>query len=198
MKRPVLLLILAIGLIPFWTGADDVSTVTAIKGARIVPVVGEDIPEGTIIIRGNRVEAIGRDIPIPPGARIIDASGLSAYPGMIDGWSSLGLSEIGSIAATIDSGQAGATPSRRAIVARAASASLRWRAMMEGQPPGTASASVRRAMGIESHAVGSKVPVQSNSSRNRERPGYSWLRPWLTTSGVVASRRSASCPKTRR
>lgn len=102
MKKPVLFLILVIGLTALWGGADDVTTVTAIKGARIVPVVGEDIPEGTIIIRGSRVEAIGRDIPIPPGARVIDASGLLAYPGMIDGWSSLGLTEIGSIAAATD------------------------------------------------------------------------------------------------
>jgi imidazolonepropionase-like amidohydrolase len=102
MKKPVLFFILATGLIPLWGSADDVTAVTAIKGARIIPVVGEDISDGTIIIRGSRIEAVGRDVPIPPGAKVIDASGLSAYPGMIDGWSSLGLTEIGSVAASSD------------------------------------------------------------------------------------------------
>ncbi|MBM3284687.1 MAG: amidohydrolase family protein, partial [Candidatus Aminicenantes bacterium] len=43
-----------------------------------------------------------RDIPVPAGARIVDGSGLYAYPGMIDSYAFLGLSEISSIAATID------------------------------------------------------------------------------------------------
>ncbi|MGQ9672426.1 MAG: amidohydrolase family protein [Candidatus Aminicenantales bacterium] len=73
-----------------------------IKGAYLIPVVGDDIPGGTIIIKGKKIEAIGRDIPLPPGAKIIDASGLYAYPGMIDSYSFLGLSEISSVAATVD------------------------------------------------------------------------------------------------
>jgi len=83
-------------------GAEDEAAYMAIKGARIIPVVGEDIPDGTILIKGSRIEALGKDIPIPPGTKIVDASGLYAYPGMIDGYCYLGLSEIVSIAATND------------------------------------------------------------------------------------------------
>jgi imidazolonepropionase-like amidohydrolase len=99
MKNLALSLIMAIGLPALWGSSDDL---TVIKGARIFPVVGDEIPNGTIIIKGSLVESIGRDIPIPAGAKVIDASGLSAYPGMIDGWSTLGLTEIGSIAAATD------------------------------------------------------------------------------------------------
>lgn len=79
----------------------------AIQGATIIPVVGEDIPNGTILIKGALIEAVGKDITIPPGAKVIDAGGLYAYPGLIDGYSQLGLHEIGSIPATLDSNETG-------------------------------------------------------------------------------------------
>lgn len=74
----------------------------AIINVKIIPVVGNDIDRGTIIIRGEKIEDIGANISIPSGAKIIDGQGLIAYPGMIDAYSQLGLSEIGSIQATID------------------------------------------------------------------------------------------------
>jgi imidazolonepropionase-like amidohydrolase len=103
MKKRILFFSLIIGLtVSAFFGTEEATTYIAIKGAHIIPVVGEDIPEGTILINGNRIEGLGKDIPIPPGAKIVDASGLYAYPGMIDGYCYLGLSEIGSIAATND------------------------------------------------------------------------------------------------
>jgi len=74
----------------------------AIKGANIIPVIGDDITDGIILIKDGKIEAVGKNITIPEGARVIDAKGLFAYPGMIDGLCSLALSEIGSLRATID------------------------------------------------------------------------------------------------
>ena len=103
MKKRILFLSIILSLtVSFFFGAEEAATYTAIKGAHIIPVVGEDVPDGTILIKGNRIEALGKDIPIPSGAKIVDASGLFAYPGMIDGYCYLGLSEIGAIAATND------------------------------------------------------------------------------------------------
>lgn len=76
--------------------------VVAITNVKIIPVVGNDIEKGTIVVRGERIEDIGINPSIPAGAKIIDGQGLIAYPGMIDGLSQLGLYEIGSIQATID------------------------------------------------------------------------------------------------
>ena len=78
-----------------------------LKGARIVPVVGEDIPEGTIVIRNGKIEAVGKDVPVPPGAQVVDVRGLIAYPGMIDAYSSLGLQEISGVSATVDNRETG-------------------------------------------------------------------------------------------
>jgi imidazolonepropionase-like amidohydrolase len=81
--------------------------VIAIKDVTIIPVVGEDIPGGTIIIKDGLIEEIGRDIPIPQGATLYEANGLHAYPGMIDSACYLGLYEIGSLKATIDNRETG-------------------------------------------------------------------------------------------
>jgi imidazolonepropionase-like amidohydrolase len=67
----------------------------AITNARIVPVVGGEIPKGTIVIRGNRIQAVGANVSIPGGARTIDAGGASVYPGFIDAATDLGLNEPG-------------------------------------------------------------------------------------------------------
>ncbi len=83
------------------------SSLIAIKGAYIIPVVGEDIEEGTILINDNKIEAVGKDIPIPQEASIIEAKGLFAYPGMIDSYCYLGLSEIGAVRATVDNRETG-------------------------------------------------------------------------------------------
>jgi len=79
----------------------------AIKGATIIPVVGADIPEGVIIIKNGHILEIGASVDIPQNAKVIDAKGLFAYPGMIDSYCTLGLSEIGAVRATQDSRETG-------------------------------------------------------------------------------------------
>ncbi|MBM3295543.1 MAG: amidohydrolase family protein [Candidatus Aminicenantes bacterium] len=83
------------------------SPVIAIRGARIIPVVGEDIPEGTILVRDGRIEALGKDVVLPSGVEIIEAKGLLAYPGLIDAYAFLGLQEITGVAATVDHRETG-------------------------------------------------------------------------------------------
>jgi imidazolonepropionase-like amidohydrolase len=38
----------------------------------------------TIVVRGNRIESVGADVPAPPGAKVIDLSNMIVLPGMID------------------------------------------------------------------------------------------------------------------
>ncbi|PYS52228.1 MAG: amidohydrolase [Acidobacteria bacterium] len=79
----------------------------AIRNARIVTVSGGTIPNGQILIQDGRIAAVGPNIAIPSSARIIDAKGLSAYPGMIDPHTAIGLTEIDSIVATQDTNELG-------------------------------------------------------------------------------------------
>ncbi len=67
----------------------------AITNARIVPVSGPAIERGTIVIRGNRIQAVGASVQVPSGARAVDARGASVYPGFIDAETDLGIREPG-------------------------------------------------------------------------------------------------------
>src|SRR5690606_455011 len=86
---------------------------------RIFPVSGPVIENGTIVIADGRIQALGTNVQVPAGAEVIDASGLSVYPGMMESASTMGLSEIESGAnATRDQTETGRfNPNARAIAA---------------------------------------------------------------------------------
>lgn len=80
----------------------------AIVGARVVPVTGPMIENGTVVIRDGKIAAVGANVSVPSGAERIDGKGLSVYPGMIDSATGLGLLEIGQGAnATVDIAEVG-------------------------------------------------------------------------------------------
>ena len=83
--------------VPGLGGVQQTATgpVTAITNARIYPISSAPIERGTIVIRGNRIEAIGANVAVPAGAQIIDAKGGEVYPGFIDARTSMGLNEPG-------------------------------------------------------------------------------------------------------
>ena len=69
--------------------------VLAITNAHIFPVTAAPIEKGTIVIRGNRIEAIGASVQVPQGATVIDAKGGHVYPGFINARTSVGIGENG-------------------------------------------------------------------------------------------------------
>jgi len=80
----------------------------AIVGARVVPVSGPTIENGTVVIKDGKIAAVGVGVAIPSGAERIDGKGLIVYPGMIDAATGLGLAEIGQGAnATVDIAETG-------------------------------------------------------------------------------------------
>ena len=106
-RRAVILAALAVLAAPLAAARPGGARLIAITNARIVPVVGAEIPRGTILIEDGRIAAVGSDVAVPAGAQVVDATGLRAYPGMIDGYSSLGLVEISAVAATVDNRETG-------------------------------------------------------------------------------------------
>ena len=93
--------------LPAAAQTEDKAEVTAIVGARIVPVTGPVIESGSILIKNGRIADLGANISIPSGAKVIEARGLVAYPGMIDSYSWLGLEEISGVRATVDNRETG-------------------------------------------------------------------------------------------
>ena len=45
---------------------------------------GQLVDDQRILVRGNRIEAVGPDIPIPEGARVVDLRRYTVLPGLID------------------------------------------------------------------------------------------------------------------
>ena len=63
----------------------------AITNARIVTVAGPEIPRGTVVVRDGLIAAVGANTNAPADARIIDGTGLTVYPGLIDANTTLGM-----------------------------------------------------------------------------------------------------------
>jgi imidazolonepropionase-like amidohydrolase len=58
--------------------------VVVIRGARVVDGTGAPAKMATVLLRANRIEAVGPNIPVPAGARVIDANGQTLIPGLFD------------------------------------------------------------------------------------------------------------------
>lgn len=58
----------------------------ALTGAQIIPVDRDPIPDGVLLIRGERILALGPagSVEIPAGTTTMDLSGHSIYPGLVD------------------------------------------------------------------------------------------------------------------
>src|SRR6059058_5135064 len=90
----------------------------AIRNATIVPVTSSPIANGTIVFSNGVITAVGVNVNVPADATIIDGTGLFVYPGLIDSNSSVGLTEIDSVAGTVDTTELGdLNPNARADVA---------------------------------------------------------------------------------
>jgi imidazolonepropionase-like amidohydrolase len=56
----------------------------ALTGGQIIPVVGQPIPEGTVLIEHGKIAAVGADVEVPYDARVFDVTGKVIFPGMLD------------------------------------------------------------------------------------------------------------------
>lgn len=73
--------------IGFRQASDRPSGTVALEGAGIVTMRGQEVIEdGTVLVRDNRIAAVGRrgEVPVPADARRIDVAGTTIVPGFID------------------------------------------------------------------------------------------------------------------
>ncbi len=111
-KSSLLVLALAFALPVFaqtsaQSSAQNSSDVYAIKGAKIFTLAGAPIENGVVVIRDGKIAAVGKDVAIPEGAKVIDATGLQVYPGVFDPVTQVGLEEVSAVNATIDTTETG-------------------------------------------------------------------------------------------
>lgn len=73
-----------------------------ITNAVLIPVAGDRIEQGQILIRDSKIAALGTNVAAPADAEVIDAEGRFVYPGFIDAYTHFGLVEISAVRATVD------------------------------------------------------------------------------------------------
>lgn len=94
------------------------SQAVALQGATIHTVTNGVIENGTIVFNNGVIIAVGANVEIPAGARVVDVSGKHIYPGLIDAYSTVGISEIGAVGVSSDVNELGDfNPNVRAAVA---------------------------------------------------------------------------------
>ncbi len=67
----------------------------ALKGGKLLTITHGVIENGVMVMHNGRITAVGGPgTAIPSGAKVIDATGMTVYPGLIDSETHLGLTEI--------------------------------------------------------------------------------------------------------
>ncbi|GAB2690083.1 amidohydrolase [Thalassiella azotivora] len=69
------------------------SEVVAVTGGYVVPVVGEPVQGGTVLLEDGKVSAVGAKVKVPSGARVVDATGSWVLPGFVEAHAHMGVHE---------------------------------------------------------------------------------------------------------
>jgi imidazolonepropionase-like amidohydrolase len=65
----------------------------AIVGGRVVPIAGDPVERGTILVTDGKIAAVGADLAIPADVPVIDATGSWVLPGFIEAHGHVGVHE---------------------------------------------------------------------------------------------------------
>ncbi len=111
LKRAILAVTIACLLIAGLVGAPADKKISVIRDARVHTMGPAGVlPRATIVIIDNKIVGVGpsvKALSIGSSYPIIDGRGLEVYPGLIDAWSNIGLTEIPAVPATNDGTELG-------------------------------------------------------------------------------------------
>ncbi len=81
MRTKVALLVLCLWLWP----ASASAQVVFVKAGRVVDTEGGTVQsDQNILIRDGKIEAVGKSLAIPAGAKVVDLTSMTVLPGLID------------------------------------------------------------------------------------------------------------------
>jgi imidazolonepropionase-like amidohydrolase len=81
-----------------------VAETVAITGGTVAIGDGSAPVIGNVVVRDGRIVAAGAGVAVPPGARVVDATGKWVAAGIVAGFSRLGLVEVDAVDPTNDAG----------------------------------------------------------------------------------------------
>jgi imidazolonepropionase-like amidohydrolase len=75
-----------------------------LKGGKLLTITHGVIENGTVVLQGGKITAVGAasSVNVASGAQVVDVTGMTVYPGLIDSETNLGLTEISAEAMTND------------------------------------------------------------------------------------------------
>jgi imidazolonepropionase-like amidohydrolase len=65
--------------------------VVAICGGTVITAAGPPIEDGTVVLQEGKIAAVGREVTIPGGAEVVDATNKFVMPGLIDAMTYYGI-----------------------------------------------------------------------------------------------------------
>jgi imidazolonepropionase-like amidohydrolase len=65
----------------------------AITGGRVVPISGDPIDGGTVLVADGKITAVGPDVRVPDGVAVVDATGSWVLPGFVEAHGHVGVHE---------------------------------------------------------------------------------------------------------
>jgi imidazolonepropionase-like amidohydrolase len=99
----------------FFASPLSAQTVAITNGTLVLGDGSEPVVGGTVVVRNGRVVAAGPGVRVPANAQVIDASGKWVTPGIVAGFSRLGLAEVDLGADGSDDTETGGSPFSAAI-----------------------------------------------------------------------------------
>src|SRR2546425_4093919 len=71
-------------------GAQDKPVV--LKGGKLLTITHGVIENGSVVLEGGKITAVGPagSVSVPNGAQVVDVTGMTVYPGLIDSETNLG------------------------------------------------------------------------------------------------------------
>src|SRR5580658_6787413 len=80
------------------------SQTVVLRGGKLLTITHGVIENGVLLMQNGRVAALGAagSVPVPSDAKVIDVTGMTIYPGLIDSETHLGLTEISADRTTDD------------------------------------------------------------------------------------------------
>jgi len=100
-RRPLIMILILLTLSTLAFAQDEA---VVLKGGKLLTVSHGVIENGVLVMQGGKITAVGPAgaVNVPGDAQVIDASGMTIYPGLIDSETQLGLTEISAETMTND------------------------------------------------------------------------------------------------
>src|SRR5208283_4481654 len=102
--RPLPLILILILILTFSTQALTQDKPVVLRGGKLLTITHGVIENGTVVMQGGKITAVGAasSVNVPADVKVIDVTGMTIYPGLIDSETQLGLTEISAEAMTND------------------------------------------------------------------------------------------------